>query len=120
MPKLLSEEEVNNFASQMTEEYGLPPPTFLKEASYSSYSAWNVRVEVNRLVKVRRFKWIPWLTKNSTRAVSNFYADSYEDGLVKLKQELAKFDNRAKIAEQFREKYTLKEADVLMDRILSE
>lgn len=119
MPKLLSEEEFAKISAAMTEAYGLPPPRIIGEQSAYGNS-WSIRVEIVRPIMVSRWDWTEWFKKEHLFKVKDFYADNFEDGLVKLQQELAKFDGRAVIAEKFREKYTMAEADVVMDKILSE
>lgn len=119
MPKLLSNQEGNDIATRMTEEYGLPPPDIYHDGSYS-YAPWTVRIVILRVRSRRVIDWFPWWRKRYTAEVTSLNANSLEEGLVKLQQELAKFDPRTKIAEAFRDKYARKEADELLDKVLSD
>lgn len=118
MPKLLSEQEVQNIAASMTEAYGLPPPRIINENRYSD--SWSVRVEIVKTMSVRKYKHFRWPTKQDLVKVKDFYSENFEDALVKLKYELSKFDARAKIAEEYRETYAMIEATEVLDKVLSE
>lgn len=115
MPKLLSKEEVFDIAAKMTAEYGLAPLNILNNNYNKSYDS-GLRAEIGRTIKEPT--WFPWYKKVHFVKISDFYAENFEDVLIKLRNELSKFDGRAKIAEQFREKYALQEADIALDKIL--
>lgn len=117
MPKLLSQKELNYIATKMTEAYGLPPPNIIDDDYYAT-AKWGVKVEIFRSAKTTPFRWFKWLRKKSLVKVKDYYADSFEGALQQLQIELTKFDGRAKVAEQFREKYALEEADVVIEHIL--
>lgn len=118
MPKLLSQKEAEAIAAWMTETYGLPPPSFKKYDGYSSANQ-GVEMEIRWPTEVRKFNWLPWPKTIAYVQIKRFYADNLEDALVKLKQELSKFDGRAKIAEEFREKFAMEEATEVLDEVLS-
>lgn len=118
MPKLLSLKETKEIAAKMTAEYGLPPPRIISD-SYTGMANLNVKVEIVRSTNVRLFDRFSWPTWRVFAVVRHFYAFGHEEILVKLQQELSRFcDDDAKIAEQFREKYALEEANEALDEVL--
>jgi hypothetical protein len=117
MPKLLSKKEVETFAAKMTGEYGLPPPRIIVDESRGYDSGLKVEIVRDVTSAERQFLWAKKLTMIKIR---DFYVENFEDLLTKLQYELSRFDNRAKIAEQFREKYAQQEASEVLDKVLSD
>lgn len=117
MPKLLSHKEVHDLAAKMTAEYGLPAPD-ITESDYSS----SISVTVYREVKVtKKSEWFR-IKSTTTKSVKMFdlYAQNYEEALLQLERELNKLNPRTVVAEKFREKYAMKEADEAFDEILND
>ena len=120
MPKLLSQEEVHSIAAKMAEAYGLPPPLIIEDNITAG--GWGVSVEVFRLIKVEIVsEWFK-LKRVEERLIKvrDFYATDYEDALSKLEWELNRLNSRAKVAENYREKFTLQEANEALDEILQD
>lgn len=117
MPKLLSKEEVETISAKMTAEYGLPAPRIIIDNYNRSYDS-GLKCEIVRDTKRPIRDWFPWLKKTYFVKVQDFYAQNFEELLTKLQYELSRFDNRTKIAESFREKYALQEADQALDNFL--
>jgi hypothetical protein len=119
MPRLLSKEEADKIATKMAEEYGLSARIVVD--NYSNSFDTGLKGEIGRIRKVPVYDyWFPWYKKNEFVKIRDFYAENFEDVLSKLQGELSRFDNRAKIAEQLREKYVMQEADELLNEVLSE
>lgn len=118
MPKLLSREEAESMASRMAEEYGLAARIVVDNYN-NSYDS-GLKGEIGRIRKVKVHDWIPWLKKNHFVKVRDFYAENFEDVLSKMQIELSKFDGRAKVAENFREKYAMQDADEALSEVLGE
>lgn len=116
MPKLLSKKEVDDISAKMAEEYGLPPPLIIVSDFDKSYDR-GLRVEIVRTI-MEPVPWLPWFKKPISVKIRDFYAENFEDILVKLQYELSRFDSRTKVAEQFRDKYALQEADQALDAML--
>ena len=116
MPKLLSREEVNEFASKMAEEYGLAAKVIVD--NYNNSYDQGLKCEIGRIRKLQVYDWFPWYKRSTFVKIKDFYTEHFEDSLSKLQIELSKFDNRARAAEGFREKYALQEADSLLDEAL--
>lgn len=119
MPKLLSQEEARSIAAKMAAEYGLPPPRITDEESYYQSDNWRVKIELFRQLKMPR-KLIPFFKKKVLLRFKDWTSYNYEDGLIALDNELKKLDQRAGVAEVFREKYARQEADEMLHKILQE
>lgn len=117
MPKLLSREEVEDISAKMTEEYGLPPPRIIINNYNGSYDS-GLKCEIVRVIWQPVYDWFLWYKKPHSIKINDFYAENFEDILTKLQNELSKFNGRTSVAEQFREKYALKEADELLEAAL--
>lgn len=118
MSKLLSYKEALSIATKLTAKYGLPPPKIVDDNQYGSNS-WAITISIIRSRPSRLLKWFKWPQKTVSIFVRELYASSLEDGLTKLQQELSSYDNRGKIAEQFREKFEMQEADAILEQELS-
>ena len=118
MPKLLSREEADQIAAKMAEEYGLVARVVVD--NYNNSYDMGLKGEIGRIRKVKVYDWFPWFKKDVFVKVRDFYAENFEDVLSKLQIELSKFDGRAKVAEKFREKYVMQEADRIFDEVLNE
>ena len=117
MPKLLTRKEVDTISAKMTGEYGLHARVVVDNYN-NSYDS-GLKCEIGRLRKMQVYDWFPWFKRNHFVKIRDFYAENFEDLLSKLQSELSKFDNRAKMAEGFREKFEMEEADKALDEVLS-
>ena len=117
MAKLLSQDEITRIAAMMTAEYGLPPPKIVEEESYYG-SDWRVRIIIYRKLRIPRWKYFKSITRDGYLKIRDFSASDYEDALVTLERELKKFDPRTTLAEHYRQKYAMQEADEALNDIL--
>lgn len=112
MPKLLSKKEMIEIGTKMAEEYGL---AFRNDDNTTFIKTFLGRVDTRRV-----FDWFPWYLEDHFTQIREIYADNFEEALTKLQYELSEFDSRTKIAEQFREKYAMQEADEALDKALKD
>jgi hypothetical protein len=126
MPKLLSQEDARMIVAAMAKEYGLTA-TVDDESVYSNHdglytsNTWVIWIKLYRTLEVRTSIFLP---KRFTRVINlklqELQAGTYEEGIQRLEHELNKLNQRAKVAESYREKYAMKEAAEALDEVLSE
>jgi len=117
MPKLLTKEEADKISAEMAEEYGLEARVRIDNYN-DSYDS-GLKGEIGRMRPQRVYDWFPWWKRSSFVKIRDFYCDGFEDFLTKLQAELSKFDQRARVAESFREKYEMREATEALDEVLN-
>lgn len=116
MPKLLTKKEAENIAAKMADEYGLSCRIAID--NYNGNYDTGLKCEIGRVIKQPPVEWFPWFKEDVFKKIRDFYANDFEDLLSKLQGELSRFDARVKVAENFRSKYEMEEADQVLDKAL--